>query len=236
MGEALYLTNCYLKEFEAVVKSVAQGKYIVLDKTAFYPASGGQPYDTGVFIRQSDSKQFQVIYAGKFSGEISHEVSEPGLKEGDKITGRINWERRYKLMRMHTAAHILSAVFHQETGALITGNQLDIEKSRIDFNLESFDREKINDYIKKANEIVKEDLLIKIYTMPKSAATDPALFKLAKGIPEGIDEIRIVDIEGFDKQADGGTHLSSTKEVGKIIFLKAENKGKENRRVYFALE
>jgi misacylated tRNA(Ala) deacylase len=140
-------------------------------------------------------------------------------------------------MRMHTSAHILSAVFHQEAGALITGNQLNLDKSRIDFSLENFDREKINEYIKKANEVVEQDLPIKVYTMPKAKAlTDPTMFKLAKGVPQGIENIRIVEIEGFDRQADGGTHLNSTKEVGKIVFLKAENKGKNNRRVYYTLE
>jgi len=237
MGEALYMNDCYLKEFEATVKSVSNGKYVVLDKTCFYPKSGGQLNDTGFFIRNSDRKQFTVIYVGKFSGEISHEVEEEGLKQGDKITGKINWERRYKLMRMHTAAHIISAVFHQEAGALITGNQLDLEKSRIDFSLEDFDRDKIDDYIRKSNEIIEEDLPIKIFTISRSnAVNNPSLFKLAKRLPEGINNIRIVEIEGFDKQADGGTHVKSTKEVGKIIFLKAENKGKSNRRIYFKLE
>ncbi|MBW2977931.1 alanyl-tRNA editing protein [Candidatus Woesearchaeota archaeon] len=237
MGETLYMNDCYLKEFEATVKSVSNGKYIVLDKTGFYPKSGGQPNDVGFLVRESDGKQFTVVYAGKFSGEISHEVAEEGLKEGDNVIGKIDWSRRYKLMRMHTAAHIISAVFHQEVGALITGNQLDLEKSRIDFSLEEFDRDKIDDYIRKSNEIVEEDLPIKIYTISRAEATsDPSLFKLAKGLPEGINEIRIVEIEGFDKQADGGTHVKSTKEVGKIVFLKAENKGKSNRRVYFKLE
>ncbi len=231
------MDDCYLKEFEATVKSVTQGKYIVLDKTAFYPKSGGQPNDTGVMIRQSNGKQFFVVYVGKFNGEISHEVGEEGLKQGDKVIGKIDWDRRYKLMRMHTAAHILSAVFHQEVGALITGNQLDLEKSRIDFSLENFDREKIDEYIRKSNEIVDEDLGIKIYTIPRAEAVkEPSLAKLAKGLPEGIANIRIVGIEGFDKQADGGTHVKSTKEVGKIVFLKAENKGRSNRRVYFTLE
>jgi len=237
MEEALYLNGCYLKEFEAEVKEVNNQKYIVLDKTAFYPKSGGQPQDTGKLIRQSDNKEFTVVFVGKFSSQISHEVEEEGLKKGDKITGKINWERRYKLMRMHTAAHILSGIFHQKTGALITGNQLDLEKSRIDFSLENFDREKINEYITESNKIINQDLPIKIYTIPRSEAIkEPNLAKLAKGLPEGINNIRIVDIEGFDRQADGGTHVKSTKEVGKIAFLKAENKGKSNRRVYFTLQ
>ena len=114
MAKALYMDDCYLKEFEAVVKNVTKGKFVVLDRTAFYPNSGGQPYDTGVMIRQSDKKQFIVVYVGKFDGEISHEVGEEGLQIGDKVIGKINWERRYKLMRSHTAAHVLSAIFHKE--------------------------------------------------------------------------------------------------------------------------
>ena len=237
MSKALYMDDCYLREFEAEVISVKDGKYIVLDKTAFYPASGGQLNDTGVFIRLSDKKEFGVVFAGKFSGEISHEVSEEGLQPGDKIKGIIDWDRRYKLMRMHTAAHIVSGVFHKEAGALITGNQLDLEKTRIDFSLENFDREKINEYFSKSNELVNKDLPIKIYTMPRAEAEkDSAMFKLAKELPSSIKEIRVVEIIGFDRQADGGTHVKSLKEIGRIEFLKAENKGKDNRRVYFTLK
>ena len=237
MNKALYMDNCYLKEFEAEVISVKDGKYIVLDKTAFYPASGGQLHDTGIFVRLSDNKEFNVIFAGKFSGEISHEVSDFGLQIGDKIKGNIDWERRYKLMRMHTAAHIVSGVFHKEAGALITGNQLDLDKTRIDFSLENFDREKINDYFAISNELVNKDLPIKIYTMPREEAEkDSAMFKLAKELPSSIKDIRVVEIVGFDRQADGGTHVRSLKEVGWIEFLKAENKGKDNRRVYFTLK
>lgn len=237
MSKALYLDDCYLKEFEAEVISVKDGKYVVLNQTAFYPNSGGQLHDTGIFIRLSDSKEFKVVFAGKFSGEISHEVSEEGLQQEDKIKGTIDWNRRYKLMRMHTAAHIVSGVFHKEAGALITGNQLDLDKTRIDFSLENFDREKINEYFTKANELVNKDLPIKIYTMPREEAEkDEAMFKLAKELPSSIKDIRVVEIVGFDRQADGGTHVKSLKEVGEIEFIKAENKGKANRRVYFALK
>lgn len=236
MGKILYLDDCYLKEFEAEVKSVKESRYIILDQTAFYPASGGQPFDTGTITKILDNKEFKVVYVGKFNGEISHEVSEEGFKEGDKVKCEIDWERRYKLMRMHTAAHIISAVFHQEAKALITGNQLDLDKSRVDFSLENFDREKIDEYIRISNEIVERDLAIKIYYMSKEDVyKDPNMLKLAKGLPEDIKEIRIVEIENFDKQADGGTHVKSTKEIGKIKFLKAKNVGKLNRRVYFKI-
>jgi len=236
--EALYMEDSYLKEFEAKVLSVSDGKFVVLDRTAFYPNTGGQPYDAGIIIRKSDNSEFKVIYVGKFSGNISHEFEgEETLKEGDEVICKIDWDRRYKLMRMHTAAHILSAVFHNETGAKITGNQLDLDKSRIDFSLDNFDREEIQKYFEKTNSAIEKDYPIRIYTISREDfEKDPSLLKLAKGLSEDIKEIRIVDIEGLDKQADGGTHVKSTKEVGTVKFIKAENKGKNNRRVYFTLD
>jgi len=235
---ALYMDDSYMKEFEAKVVSVTKGGenkfFVVLDRTAFYPDSGGQPYDTGKMV--NDRIECPVVYVGKFSGKISHEVSKEGLKEGDAIKGIIDWERRYILMRMHTAAHIISEVFHKDSGALITGNQLGLDKSRIDFSLENFDREKMNEYFKKANEIVSKDLEVKTYSLPREKAMEiKNVTKLANALPPNIKELRIVEIGDFDMQADGGTHVKSTKEIGRIEFLKAENRGKDNRRVYFKL-
>ena len=172
----------------------------------------------------------------KIGEDISHEVDKEGLKVGDKLKCILDWERRYRLMRYHTAAHILSAVFHKEANALITGNQKDEGKARIDFDLENFDREKINDYIKKANEILKRNLEVKVYYLPKEEAfKDPNLFKLKNVLPKNLEKLRIVEIGDVDKQADGGTHVKNTKEIGEIEFIKAENKGKSNRRVYFKI-
>jgi len=235
---ALYMEDSYLREFEAKVVSVTKGGegkfFVVLDRTAFYPDSGGQPYDTGKMVK--DGIEYPVVYVGKFSGKISHEVPKEGLKEGDVIKGDVDWDRRYALMRMHTAAHIISEVFHKDSGAFITGNQLGLEKSRIDFSLENFDREKMREYFAKANEIVEKDLKVKMYFLPREEAMKiENVTKLANALPPKVKELRIVEIEGFDMQADGGTHVKSTKEIGKIEFLKAENKGKDNRRVYFRL-
>ncbi|MEE9323571.1 MAG: alanyl-tRNA editing protein AlaXM [Candidatus Aenigmarchaeota archaeon] len=235
---ALYMDDSYLKEFEARVESVTEGGedklFVVLDKTAFYPNSGGQPHDTGKFIK--DGAEYPVVYVGKFSGKISHEVSKEGLKEGDVIKGVIDWERRYTFMRMHTAAHLISEVFHKDSGALITGNQLNLDKSRIDFSIENFDREKMSEYFAKANEIAGKDLKVKMYFLPRGEAMKiENITKLANALPPNIKELRIVEIGDFDIQADGGTHVKSTKEIGKIEFLKAENKGKNNRRVYFKI-
>lgn len=234
MTELIYMNDCYAKEFDAVVKKV-DGKFVMLDKTAFYPQGGGQPSDTGKLVK--DGEEYKVVFAKKMGSDVSHEVDKEGLKEGDAVHCVLDWDKRYLLMRMHTAAHILSEIFHKETGALITGNQLNVDKSRIDFSLENFDREKINEYVAKANEIVQKDLPIKIYTLPRDEAMKiPSVTKLANVLPPAVKELRIVEIEGFDKQADSGTHVKSTKEVGDMEVVSAENKGKNNRRVYFKLK
>jgi len=236
MTKALYMDDSYIKEFEAMVVSVKDDKFIVLDQTAFYPNGGGQPYDKGTLTNES-GEIFNVVFVGKFSGEISHEIEKPGLKQGDKVRGKIDWKRRYELMRYHTAAHILSGVFHKECGAMITGNQLNTGKGRIDFSLESFDREQMAAFFEQSNRIVDEDREVKVYYMPREEALKiPEMVKLAGALPPAVKELRIVDIIGFDRQADGGTHVRSTKEVGNIVFTKAENKGSRNRRVYFHLE
>jgi len=234
--QALYMEDSYLKEFEADVVSVKDGKFVVLDKTAFYPNSGGQPHDTGMMTAE-DGAQYNVVFTGKFSGQISHEVDKEGLKQGDKVKCALDWDRRYKLMRMHTAAHLLCSFFHKKAGALITGNQLNIEKSRIDFSLDDFDREKINEYVRDANDVVQKGVEVKTYTLPREEAMKiPDVVKLANALPPSIKELRIVEIEGVDTQADGGTHVKNTSEIGTISLLKAENKGKNNRRIYYKVE
>lgn len=228
----LYLEDSYLKEFDAIVTK-AEGKYIVLDNTAFYPTGGGQPHDTGLIAR--DNEEFRVIFTVKKDGSVSHEVDREGLREGNKVHCVIDWGRRYALMRMHTAAHAISAIIHREAGALITGNQLDVDKSRIDFSLENLDREKINDYIILANEILAKNIEVKHYFLPAEEAMKiEGVVKLAKGISDR-KELHIMEIGDIDKQADGGTHVANTNEVGRINLLKIENKGKNNRRMYYTL-
>jgi Ser-tRNA(Ala) deacylase AlaX len=228
----LYLENCYLKEFDSAVEE-ANDRLVKLRETAFYPNSGGQPNDTGKLIK--DKKEvYEVINVFKQGKAIIHELDKEGLMIGDKIQGVIDWGRRYKLMRMHTASHLLSAVINKECGALITGNQLGIDKSRIDFNLEKFDRDKFYEYCKKANEFIKKEIPVKTYFLGKQDASKlPTL--LAKGLPPNLEKIRIVEIEGIDIQADGGTHVKNLREIGRIETLKLENKGKNNRRIYFRL-
>jgi len=234
MTDLLYMNDCYLREFEAKVVK-ADGKFVILDKSVFYPQGGGQPCDTGKLVK--DGEEFKVVFVKKKGSDVSHELDKQGLQSGDLVKGFIDWDKRYSLMRMHTAAHILSEVIHKQTGALITGNQLNIDKSRIDFSLENFDREALQGYAQKANEVIQSDLPIKIYSLPREEAMKiPSITKLANVLPPAVKELRIVEIEGFDIQADGGTHVKSTKEVGSLEIVNAENKGKNNRRVYFALK
>lgn len=234
MTQALYLEDSYLKDCDATVVSVKDGKYVVLNQTIFYPKGGGQPWDTGKMIRGNEV--YNVVYAGKFSGEISHEVDHVGLNEGDIVHCVLDWGRRYKLMRSHTAAHVFASLLCTGTGALVTGNQLEEDKIRFDFSLEKFEPEILTQYIDKANELFRKDIPVKWYELPREEALKiPGVIKMAEAFPPEIPRLRIVEVVGVDKQADGGTHVRSLKEVGQIKALKTENKGKNNRRVYFAL-
>ena len=231
-----YFRDSYKKEFEAEIKEVNENK-VILSATYFYPSSGGQPNDTGKMIRIQDSKEFKVVDIKKENNAIIHILDSSGLSKGDKVKCIIDWDRRYKLMKMHTAAHIISAIIHKKTEATITGNQLDTEKSRIDFSLDNFSKEEIQEYIKEANEEIKKDHKITIRTISKKEAEKiKNLSKLAKGLPPNLKEIRIVKIGNIDEQADGGTHINSTSEIGEVKLLSVENKGKSNRRLYFSLE
>jgi Ser-tRNA(Ala) deacylase AlaX len=232
MTELLYQKDSYLREIEASVTSV-DGKSVEFDHTIFYPASGGQMCDTGTVTNGDDI--FSIISVSKKDGKILHELDRDGLSVGDSVHCKIDWNRRYMMMRMHTAAHIISAVLNKGSGALITGNQLGIEKSRIDFSVEKIDRELAQKFIDRANDIIERDFAVTSYTVNRDQL-DESMMKLAKGFPENMQTFRIVQIGDFDRQADGGTHLRSTRDVGKIVLLGIENKGKLNRRIYFALQ
>ena len=179
---------------------------------------------------------FAVVYVGKFSGEISHEVDRVGLQAGDKVHLTLDWDRRYRLMRSHTAAHVVASLLNQGTGALITGNQLDLDHIRFDFNLEQFDRGVLEAYLQKANTLFGTDVEVKWYELPREEAFKiPGVVKMAAAFPPDIPVLRIVEIVGVDKQADGGTHVRNLMEVGQVQLVKTENKGKNNRRIYFKL-
>jgi Ser-tRNA(Ala) deacylase AlaX len=149
----------------------------------------------------------------------------------------IDWERRHRVMRMHTTAHILSAVVNRETGALITGNQISPDESRIDFSLEAFDREKFGDYVRMANEAARSGAEVRSFFMKREEALrTPGFVKLAGALPPAVEELRIVQIGEIDTQADGGVHVKNTSEIGEILVNRIENKGKSNRRLYFSLK
>jgi Ser-tRNA(Ala) deacylase AlaX len=231
---ALYLDDSYLRECDARVASVSKGKYVVLDRTIFYPKSGGVHNDAGKIT--SGGEEYEVVYVGKFSGQISHEVDRLGLEEGDPVHCVLDWERRYRLMRSHTAAHTLISILCSETGALVTGNDVDVERTRFDFDLESFDRDVFLKYIDRVNDLFQQDIPVGSHYLPRHKAMEiPGVVKLAAALPPEIDTLRIVEIEGVDVQADGGCHVASLKEVGSVEFIKAENKGRNNRRVYYRL-
>lgn len=234
MTRTFYLEDSYLRECDATVVSVKDGKFVVLDQTVFYPKGGGQPHDTGRMLRNCEV--FGVVFVGKFSGEISHEVDHAGLKAGDRVHCTLDWERRYKLMRSHTAAHVFASMLCNGTGALVTGNQLDVDKVRFDFSLERFEPQVLEEYVAKANELFRTDAPVKWYELPRDEALKiPGVVKMAEAFPPNIPRLRIVEIVNVDRQADGGTHVRSLREVGQIEVLKTENKGKNNRRVYFVL-
>lgn len=234
MSDILCLRDSYLKECDAVVESAA-GADIVLDKTVFYPRGGGQPSDTGRIVSE-DGRGTTVIEVMKKGGKPVHHLQSPIFKEGDRVRCIIDWERRYLLMRMHTAAHVLAGTMHSKLGAQITGNQLGTDKTRFDFNLPEFDRGKFDLIVDEVNGLLRQDLELKIYSMPREEALRlPGMVKLANALPPAITELRIVEIPGIDTQADGGTHVRNLKEVGEIKILKLENKGKDNRRIYFTL-
>ncbi|MDG6926784.1 MAG: alanyl-tRNA editing protein [Nitrososphaerota archaeon] len=230
MTRRIYWEDMYAREFDAKVTSV-EGDRVVLDQTAFYPRGGGLVSDIG---KLGGANVRETVKEGE---EVYHVVDNPApFKVGDSVHGTIDWERRYKVMKMHTTAHILCAIVNRETGALITGNQISPDESRIDFNLDQFDREKLTDYVAAANAVVTRGVDVKTYFMKREEAlATPGLVKLANALPPTIAELRIVQIGDVDTQADGGVHVANTREIGEIVIDKTENKGKANRRVYFSL-
>jgi len=231
MTRKLFWEDAYVKEFDATVSSV-DGNQVVLDQTAFHPRGGGLVGDTGTL---GGVKVADTIKGGDDS--IVHVLEQTGpFAVGNSVHGVIDWDRRHRIMRMHTSAHLLSAIFNKETGALITGNQIEPDKSRIDFSLDDFDRERMLVYCGHANEAIAKNPPVKTYFMKREEALKiPGITKLASVMPPDVKDLRIVEIEGYDLQADGGVHVKNLGEIGKIEPLKFENKGKSNRRLYFTI-
>ena len=230
MTEKLFWQDAYIKEFDATVTSI-EGARLVLDRTAFNPRGGGLVSDLGTVEGQALA---EVVKEGD---EVFHVFQNPpAISPGTKVHCALDWERRYRIMKMHTTAHILSAVVHGQTSALITGNQISPVESRVDFDLEQFDKEKMSGYIEEVNAVVRRGVEVKSFFMKREEAIKvPGLVKLANAAPPSVETLRIVQIGDVDMQADGGVHVRNTGEIGKVVGLRIENKGRKNRRLYFAV-
>ncbi|MGP8124854.1 MAG: alanyl-tRNA editing protein [Nitrososphaerales archaeon] len=231
MTRRLYWEDMYLRTFDAKVVS-SEGQRVVLDQTAFNPRGGGLVSDMGTV---NGAKMAEAVKEGE---EIVHLMESPAtMKPGDVVHCVLDWERRFRIMRMHTTAHILSSVVNGETGALITGNQIAPDESRVDLSLDQFDREKLTHYIERVNDVVRRAVDVKTYFMKREEAlATPGLVKLANAMPPAVEMLRIVQIGDVDTQADGGVHVKNTREIGRVTGLKTENKGKSNRRIYFTVD
>jgi len=238
MTELLYQIDSYIREFNAKVVKINQN-IIVLNRTAFYPKTGGLESDTGYIVKGDKKYRVVQVRIDKESGDVVHELeSSPiDIKEGDEVMGILDWDRRYRLMRLHTAAHILSAIMYRDYNALITGGNIYPEYAYDDYSIEIFDKKIFEDAIAKANEIVKKNLEVKIYWLERDEAMKiPGIVKLASRLPPNVEKLRIVEIPGVDIQADGGPHVRNTQEIGEIVFIKAENKGRNRKRLYYTVK
>jgi misacylated tRNA(Ala) deacylase len=230
----LYLYDSYLKEFEAKILNVT-GNQIVLDQSAFHPIAGGVACDTGHLLKENVKHKIVLVEISKDTKEITHVLETAAeLKQGEIIRGEIDWERRYRLMRLHTAAHLIAAIMYTDHNALITGGQVDPEHAKLDFNLPKTDRAIFEATFEKAKKEASKGVSLKIYFVARDEALRmPGVVKLAEKMPPQEKELRLVEIPGIDLQADGGPHVKNTSEIGEIRLLKIENKGKNQRRVYF---
>ena len=235
MTDRLYQQDSYLKTFQSVVTSVGE-EGVVLESTAFFPSSGGVQGDQGT-LTGDNGERFEVVETLDRDGAVVHRLERPGLDVGAVVNGELDWKRRYLLMRYHTATHVLCGVMFNDYGVRVTGNQLTPEKGRVDFSFEVFDRALLEEGFGRANATIEKDLPVRISFIPVAEADNrPELFKLESGFRHNLEILRLVDIVDFDVQADGGCHVASLKEIGKLVLKKSENKGKSNRRVYFELE
>ena len=228
----LYLENPYLREFDTEVLET-NGNEIILKSTAFYIGGGGQPCDTGYI--KFDGKESRVTSVKR--DNAAHVLDGPVPEEGSQVHGIIDWERRYRIMRTHTAVHVLSGVAYQNFGVKITGNQLYEGRARLDLSFEKITRDLVQMILDESNKIIKKDLMVKWYYISRDEFKNrPELMRVDPRLYEKYEKIRVVEIENFDIQADGGTHVSHLSEIGNIVLEKYESKGKRNKRIYIRLE
>lgn len=235
MTEMLYMNDSYMRQFTAKVVEV-KGNLVALDKTAFYPGGGGQPHDMGTLL--DGQKKFKVVKASKAGDNILHEVEGDAPSAGADVIGMIDWDRRYKLMRTHTALHILCGVIWRDYGAKVTGGDMKLLEARMDFELEQMSADFAHEVEERVNKEVEAGREVLTKVLPREEAFKiPELIRTKINLlPDHIKEVRIVDISGLDLQADGGTHVVNTREVGTIKVVGHESKGRINKRLRIAIE
>ena len=239
MTELLYQTDSYLQTFEATVVEVDEANHgVILDRTAFYPGGGGQPADQGSLTFGPHT--YTVARARKVGAQVVHVIPEGEERPtiGSSVQGQIDWTRRYQLMRTHTAMHILCGVVFRDYGALVTGGDMDPLKGRMDFEFETMQKELVTAIEVAINEEAQKAHPVQVRILPRAEAFEiPDLIRTKINLlPEGISEVRVVEIVGLDMQADGGTHVRNTSEVGKIRVVDYKSKGKINKRIYVELD
>jgi misacylated tRNA(Ala) deacylase len=234
MTEELSSTDAYARSCEAVVTAVTEGG-VVLDRTVFYARGGGQPGDTGVL--RWDGGTVRVVDTFKREGALVHAVEGEPPAEGVPVVAEIDWGRRHTLMRTHTALHALSGIVFRDYGAKVTGGNMEPGTARMDFELETIGAEFGREVEDGLNAELEADRPVAVSFLPRAEAlADPDLIRTKVNlIPESVDPIRVIDIGGLDRQADGGTHVRSTGEVGRVRVVKTENKGKGFKRMRIEL-
>ena len=235
MTDLLFHDHSYLQEFDATVTDVAEIG-VALDRTAFYIGGGGQPSDIGILT--ADGCEYVVTGVKRDGGLLVHLIDGDRPAAGSPVSGRIDWERRYRLMRTHTALHILCGVVWRDYGALVTGGNMQPGEARMDFELERMSADFAEEVEAKINEEVAAARGVLVANLPRDEAEEiPDLIRTKINLlPANIREVRTIDIQGLDVQADGGTHVNNTTEVGRIRVVGHESKGRINKRLRIALE
>ena len=235
MTELLFHSESYVKEFQAIVTDVVDGG-VVLDRTAFYTGGGGQPSDSGTLT--AGGREYRVSGVKRADGKLVHQIVGDLPAAGATVNGLIDWDRRYLLMRTHTALHILCGVVWRDYGALVTGGDMKPGEGRMDFEFENFSAEFVDELEIKVNAEVAADRDIHVNNLTRAEADQvPDLIRTKINLlPPNIQKIRTIDIQGLDLQADGGTHVANTREVGVIKVVGHESKGRINKRIRIALE
>ena len=236
MTKLLYQTDAYLKEFTAQVTAVEENK-VSLDQTALYATGGGQPHDLGTLI--VGEHQWQVTEVRKHGDAVWHTLEGDSMPAvGDEVRGSIDWERRYKLMRTHTALHVLCGVIWRDYQAAVTGGNMDTSEGRLDFELHDFSNELAQTIVEKVNTEIAAGHEVEVRILPREEAFQiPDLIRTKINLlPEGITEVRTVNIIGLDLQADGGTHVANTSEIGRVSLVKTRSKGANNKRIIIKIE